>query len=137
MGVSFPQDGNSIQEVTKKQALAVENKIILHSEQKHNVIPFVPTNTLSGGQGETDVKFHSTSVEEEVMKVVGQAYTLEKAKIESCQLNSTDRRNVDFTGSPATAICGCGDNYSCLPNVTSFLVIWKRMSCPYMIKMKI
>uniref|UniRef100_A0A4W2EM23 Knl1 C-terminal RWD domain-containing protein n=1 Tax=Bos indicus x Bos taurus TaxID=30522 RepID=A0A4W2EM23_BOBOX len=120
LGVSFPQDGNSIQEVTKKQALAVENKIVLHSEQKHNVIPFVPTNTLSGGQGETDVKFHSTSVEEEVMKVVGQAYTLEKAKIESCQLNSTDRRNVDFTGSPATAICGCGDNYSCLPNVTSF-----------------
>ncbi|ELR61318.1 Protein CASC5, partial [Bos mutus] len=121
LGVSFPQDGNSIQEVTKKQALAVENKIVLHSEQKHNVIPFVPTNTLFGGQGETDVKFHSTSVDEEVMKVVGQAYTLEKAKIESCQLNSTDRRNVDFTGSPATAICGSGDNYSCLPNVTSFI----------------
>ncbi|XP_006073115.4 LOW QUALITY PROTEIN: kinetochore scaffold 1 [Bubalus bubalis] len=120
LGVSFPQDGNSIQEVTKKQALAVENKIVLHSEQKHNVIPFVPTNTLSGGQGETDVKFHSTSVDEEVMKVVSQAYTLEKAKIESYQLNSTDRRNVDFTGSPATAICGSGDNYSCLPNVTSF-----------------
>ncbi|OWK09395.1 hypothetical protein Celaphus_00006375 [Cervus elaphus hippelaphus] len=106
LGVSFPQDGNSIQEVTKKQALAVENKIILHSEQKHNVIPFVPTNTLSGSQGETDVKFHSTSVDEEVMKVVGQAYTLEKAKIESCQLNSTDRRNVDFTSRTATAVCG-------------------------------
>ncbi|KAF4017305.1 hypothetical protein G4228_008619, partial [Cervus hanglu yarkandensis] len=120
LGVSFPQDGNSIQEVTKKQALAVENKIILHSEQKHNVIPFVPTNTLSGSQGETDVKFHSTSVDEEVMKVVGQAYTLEKAKIESCQLNSTDRRNVDFTSRTATAVCGSGDNYSCLPNVTSF-----------------
>lgn len=120
LGVSFPQDGNSIQEVTEKQALAVENKIVLHSEQKHNVIPFVPTNTLSGGQGETDVKFHSTSVDEEVMKVVGQACTLEEPKIESCQLNSTDRRNVDFTGSLATALCGSGDNYSCLPNVTSF-----------------
>ncbi|XP_020728008.2 LOW QUALITY PROTEIN: outer kinetochore KNL1 complex subunit KNL1 [Odocoileus virginianus] len=120
LGVSFPQDGNSIQEVTKKQALAVENKIILHSEQKHNVIPFVPTNTLSGRQGETDVRFHSTSVDEEVMKVVGQAYTLEKPKIESCQLNSTDRRNVDFTSRPATAVCGSADNYSCLPNVTSF-----------------
>uniref|UniRef100_A0A452FWR3 Kinetochore scaffold 1 n=1 Tax=Capra hircus TaxID=9925 RepID=A0A452FWR3_CAPHI len=115
LGVSFPQDGNSIQEVTEKQALAVENKIVLHSEQKHNVIPFVPTNTLSG-----DVKFHSTSVDEEVMKVVGQACTLEEPKIESCQLNSTDRRNVDFTGSLATALCGSGDNYSCLPNVTSF-----------------
>ncbi|XP_065727778.1 LOW QUALITY PROTEIN: kinetochore scaffold 1 [Phocoena phocoena] len=120
LGVSFPKDGSSVQEITKEQALAVENKTVLHTEQKHHVIPFVPTNTLSGGQGETEVKFHSTAVDEEVMKVVVQAYVLEKAKIESCHLNSTDRRNVGFTGSSAAAVCGSGDNYSCLPNVSFF-----------------
>uniref|UniRef100_A0A8C6AZ78 Kinetochore scaffold 1 n=1 Tax=Monodon monoceros TaxID=40151 RepID=A0A8C6AZ78_MONMO len=120
LGVSFPKDGSSVQEITKEQALAVENKTVLHTEQKHHVIPFVPTNTLSGGQGETEVKFHSTAVDEEVMKVVVQAHVLEKAKIESCHLNSTDRRNVGFTGSSAAAVCGSGDNYSCLPNVSFF-----------------
>ncbi|XP_057580228.1 kinetochore scaffold 1 isoform X2 [Hippopotamus amphibius kiboko] len=120
LGVSFPKDGSSVQEITKKQALAVENKIVLHTEQKHHVIPFVPTNTLSGGQGEREIKFHSTAVDEAVMKAVGQACVLEKGKIESCHLNSTDRRNVDFTCSPAAAICGYSDNYSCLPNVSFF-----------------
>ncbi|KAB0403360.1 hypothetical protein E2I00_001146 [Balaenoptera physalus] len=120
LGVSFPKDGSSVQEITKEQALAVENKIVLHTEQKHRVIPFVPTDTLSGGQGETEIKFHSTAVDEEVMKVVVQAHVLEKAKIESCHLNSTDRRNVGFTGSSAAAICGSSDNYSCLPSVVSF-----------------
>uniref|UniRef100_A0A8C0CK47 Kinetochore scaffold 1 n=1 Tax=Balaenoptera musculus TaxID=9771 RepID=A0A8C0CK47_BALMU len=120
LGVSFPKDGSSVQEITKEQALAVENKIVLHTEQKHHVIPFVPTDTLSGGQGETEIKFHSTAVDEEVMKVVVQAHVLEKAKIESCHLNSTDRRNVGFTGSSAAATCGSSDNYSCLPSVVSF-----------------
>eukprot|EP00069_Balaena_mysticetus_P015150 bmy_09183T0 len=118
LGVSFPKDGSSVQEITKEQALAVENKIVLHTEQKHHVIPVVPT--LSGGQGETEIKFHSTAVDEEVMKVAVQAHVLEKAKIESCRLNSTDRINVGFTGSSAAAICGSGDNYSCLPSVVSF-----------------
>uniref|UniRef100_A0A8C4MDB5 Kinetochore scaffold 1 n=1 Tax=Equus asinus asinus TaxID=83772 RepID=A0A8C4MDB5_EQUAS len=120
LGVSFPKDGSTFQEITKKQTLAVEDKNVLHTEQKHHMIPFVPTNTLSGCQGEIEMKFHSTAVDEEVMgKVVHQAYALEKAKIESCHLNSTDRRNVDFTNSHASAICGPSDNYSCLPNVIS------------------
>ncbi|XP_010963448.2 outer kinetochore KNL1 complex subunit KNL1 isoform X1 [Camelus bactrianus] len=120
LGVSFPKDGSSVQEITEKQALAVENEIALHTEQKHCVIPFVPTNVLSRGQDETEIKFHSTAVDEEVMKVVDQACTLEKAKMESCHLNSTDGRNVDFTNTPAAASCGSSDNYSCLPNVASF-----------------
>ncbi|XP_042798330.1 kinetochore scaffold 1 [Panthera leo] len=120
LGISFHNDGHSIQELTKKQALAVENKIV-YSEQKHHVIPSVPINTLSGGQSQLEmIKFNST-VDEQVMgKVVDQAYTLEKAKTESCQLNSTDRRNTDFTNSHATAMCGSSDNYSCLPNAISY-----------------
>uniref|UniRef100_A0A8D0WGT5 Kinetochore scaffold 1 n=2 Tax=Sus scrofa TaxID=9823 RepID=A0A8D0WGT5_PIG len=119
LGVSFPKDDSSVQEITKEQTLAVGNKIVLHPEQKHHVITCVPTNTLSGGQCETEIKFHSTAINEKVMKVAGQACTLEKPKIESCHLNSRDRRNVDFTNSPAASIFGSGDNYSCLPNVTS------------------
>ncbi|XP_032117019.1 kinetochore scaffold 1 isoform X3 [Sapajus apella] len=53
-------------------------------------------------------------------KIVDQAYTLEKAQIESCQLNNRDRRNVDFTSSHATAICGSSDNNSCSPNVINY-----------------
>ncbi|XP_016075889.1 PREDICTED: protein CASC5 isoform X2 [Miniopterus natalensis] len=119
LGVSFPKDGSSVQEITKKQAQAVENKIVLHTEQKHHVIPY--SNTLSGDQGEIGIiKFHNTAVDEKVMaKVVDQAYTLEKAKLESCHLNSTERRNVDFTNSHAPAICGSSNNYSCLPNAIS------------------
>ncbi|XP_058397227.1 kinetochore scaffold 1 isoform X2 [Diceros bicornis minor] len=121
LNFSFPKNGSSFQEIAKKQTLGVENEIVLHTEQKHHMIPFVPTNTLSGCQGELEiVKFLTTAVDEEVMgKVVDQADTLEKAKIESCHLNSTDRRNVDFTKSHATAICGPSDNCSCLPNVIS------------------
>ncbi|XP_006742548.1 kinetochore scaffold 1 [Leptonychotes weddellii] len=119
-GISFHNDGSSVQEVIEKQAPAVENKIVLYTKQKHHVIPSVPTNTLSRGQSELEViKFNST-VDEEVMgKVVDQAYTLEKAKIVSCQLNSTDRRDMDFTNSHAIAVCGSSDNYSCLPNAVS------------------
>ncbi|XP_032199192.1 kinetochore scaffold 1 isoform X1 [Mustela erminea] len=120
LDISSHNDGSSVQENIEKQALAVENKIVLYTKQKHHVIPSVPTNTLSGGQSELEIiKFKST-VDEEVMgSVVDQACTLEKAKIESCQLNSTDRRNMDFTNSHATAMCGSSDNYSHLQNAIS------------------
>ncbi|XP_039088814.1 kinetochore scaffold 1 [Hyaena hyaena] len=117
LDISFHNDGCSVQEITKKQTLAVENKI----EQKHHVIPSVPINTLSGGQSQLEIiKFKST-VDEEVMgKVLGQAYISEKAKSESCELNNTDRRNMDFTNSHTTAVCGSSDNYSFLPNAISY-----------------
>ncbi|XP_076983575.1 outer kinetochore KNL1 complex subunit KNL1 [Tamandua tetradactyla] len=121
LGVSFSVDGGSAKEVTKKQAMTIENKIVLHTEQQHHMIPFVPTNTLSRDQDEMEIsKFHSTAMDEEVMeKVVDQSYMLEKAKIESCQLNCTGRRNEDFASSHATDICGSNNKYSCLPNVIS------------------
>uniref|UniRef100_A0A8C7BEK3 Kinetochore scaffold 1 n=1 Tax=Neovison vison TaxID=452646 RepID=A0A8C7BEK3_NEOVI len=120
LGISFHNDGSSVQENIEKQALAVENKIVLYTKQKHHVIPSVPTNTLSGGQSELEIiKFKSTVGEEVMGSVVDQACTLEKAKIESCQLNSTDRRNMDFTNSHATAMCGSSDNYSHLQNAIS------------------
>ncbi|XP_012661762.1 kinetochore scaffold 1 [Otolemur garnettii] len=118
LGVSFPEDASFVQEITKKQALAVENKIVLHTDQKHHMMP---TNTLSGDQGEIGtIKSHDTAVNEEVTgKDVDLAQTLKKANIKSCHLNSTDRRNVEFTSSHTTALCGSCDNYSCLPNVIS------------------
>ncbi|XP_058149924.1 outer kinetochore KNL1 complex subunit KNL1 isoform X2 [Dasypus novemcinctus] len=111
--------GSSAKEFTKSQAMAIENKIF-HTEQQHH-IPFAPTNTLSGDQGEVEItKFHSTVMDEEVMeKVVDQPYTLEKAKMESFHLNSTGRRNEDLRNSHATVTCGSSDKYSCLPNVIS------------------
>ncbi|XP_037690229.1 kinetochore scaffold 1 isoform X2 [Choloepus didactylus] len=119
---SFPMDGSFAKEITKKQAVAIENKIILHTEQQHHMIPFVPTNILSRDQGETEItKFHSTAMDEEVMeKVVDQSYMLEKAKIESCHLNSTGRRNEDFTSNHETVIYGSSDKYFYKPNVTSY-----------------
>uniref|UniRef100_A0A2K6TZ80 Kinetochore scaffold 1 n=1 Tax=Saimiri boliviensis boliviensis TaxID=39432 RepID=A0A2K6TZ80_SAIBB len=108
LGVSFPKDNSCVQEITEKQALDVENKIVLHTEQKQ--------------QCEMEIiKFHSAAMDEKVTgKVVDQACTLEKAQIESCQLNNRDRRNVDFTSSHATAVCGSSDNYSCFPNVINY-----------------
>ncbi|ELW48160.1 Protein CASC5 [Tupaia chinensis] len=110
-----------VQEITKKQALARENKIVPHTEQKLHMIPFVPSNTSSGDQNKIEInKFHSPVKDEEAMwNSVDQPSTLEKAKIKSCHLHSTDRRNVDITSSHVTAICGFSDNYSCLPNVIS------------------
>ncbi|XP_069317604.1 kinetochore scaffold 1 [Eulemur rufifrons] len=118
LGISFPKDASCVQEITKKQVLAVENKIVLHTDQKH-MMPFVPTNKLCGNQGEIQIiKSHNAPVDEEVIgKVVDQAHILEKAKIETCHFNSTDRRNVEFTSSHATALCGSCDNCSPLPNV--------------------
>nr|XP_012317825.1 kinetochore scaffold 1 [Aotus nancymaae] len=120
LGVSFPKDNSSVQEIAEKQALGVENKIVLHTEQKQQ--RFASVNTLSGDQGEMEIiKFHSAAMDEKVIgKVVGQACTLEKAQIESCQLNNRDRRNVDFTRSHAIAVCGSSDNYSCFPNVINY-----------------
>ncbi|XP_045057869.2 outer kinetochore KNL1 complex subunit KNL1 isoform X2 [Desmodus rotundus] len=118
LGVSFPKDGSFVQEITEKQEQAVENKIVLHTEQKCRVVAY--SNTFSGDQGEREiVKFHSTAVDEkDRVEVVDQAYTLEKARFESCHLSSTDRRNVDFINSHA--ICESSNNYSYLPNVISY-----------------
>lgn len=122
LGVSFPKDDSSVQEITEKQAQAVENKIVLHTEQKHHVIAY--SNTFSGDQGEREiVKFHSTAVDEKEKdrgEVADQAHTMKKAKLESCHLSSTARRNVGFTNSHAPAICESSNNYSCLPNVISY-----------------
>uniref|UniRef100_A0A8I5U889 Kinetochore scaffold 1 n=2 Tax=Pongo abelii TaxID=9601 RepID=A0A8I5U889_PONAB len=115
LGVSFPKDNSCVQEIAEKQALAVGNKIVLHTEQKQQL--FASTNRTTN----EIIKFHSAAMDEKVIgKVVDQACTLEKAQVESCQLNNRDRRNVDFTSSHATAVCGSSDNYSCLPNVISF-----------------
>ncbi|XP_010596649.2 kinetochore scaffold 1 [Loxodonta africana] len=121
LSVSLPKDVSFVQEITKKQALAMENKSISHSEQQHHMVPLVPTNTLTGDQGEMKItKFHSTAADEELVeKVVDWAPTLEKAKSESCHLNSTDRRNVDFTSNRATVTYRSSDNYSDLPSVIS------------------
>ncbi|XP_008267411.1 kinetochore scaffold 1 isoform X2 [Oryctolagus cuniculus] len=120
---SFPEEkkNSCVQEIPKKQELATENKTFLHTEQEHHMIPIVPTNILSGDQSETEtMKSCRAATDEEVMgKGVGQAYTLEKAIVESCHLDSTDRKNVDFTSSHVTTICGSND-YSCLPNVSCF-----------------
>lgn len=115
-----PKDDSYVQETTKKQALAVENKIVFHPKQKHHMIPFNPISTFSGNHSEMEIKFYRAAMDEEVMeKVVDQACTLDKANIESCHLNSTDRRNVDFVSSPVAAICGSIDKSTCLPNVIS------------------
>ncbi|XP_039699810.1 outer kinetochore KNL1 complex subunit KNL1 [Pteropus medius] len=111
LGISFTKDGSSVRENTEKKSQVVENKVTLHTEQKHHVIPY-STNTLSRGQGEIEIKFHSTAVDEKVMGKV----TVEKAKLEHCHLNSTDK-NIDFTNSHATAVCGSSDN---LLNVISY-----------------
>lgn len=62
------------------------------------MIPIVPTNILSGDQSETEtMKSCRAATDEEVMgKGVGQAYTLEKAIVESCHLDSTDRKKCGF-----------------------------------------
>ncbi|KAM9645637.1 outer kinetochore KNL1 complex subunit KNL1 isoform 2-T2 [Trichechus inunguis] len=123
LGVCFPKDDSSFQEITKNEALAIENKIIPHSEQQRHIVPLVPMNTLLGDQGEMEItKLHSRAAGEEVMeKAVDWAYTLEKAKTGSCGLNSTDRRNVDFTSSHATVTCRSSDNYSCSPNLVPYV----------------
>ncbi|XP_015412894.1 PREDICTED: protein CASC5-like, partial [Myotis davidii] len=53
LGVSFPKDGSSVQEITKQQAQAIENKIVLQTEQEHHVIPC--SNTLSGDQAQIEI----------------------------------------------------------------------------------
>nr|XP_054095700.1 kinetochore scaffold 1 isoform X1 [Callithrix jacchus] len=120
LGVSFPKDNSCVQEIAEKQALGIENKIVLYTEQKQQ--RFASTNTLSGNQGEMEIiKFHNAAMDEKVIgKVVDQACTLEKAQIESCQLNNRERRNVDFISSHAIAVCGSSDNYSCFPNVINY-----------------
>ncbi|XP_025245991.1 kinetochore scaffold 1 [Theropithecus gelada] len=124
LGVSFPKDNSCVQEIAEKQALAVGNKIV-HSEQKQQL--FASTNKTTN----EIVKFHNAAMDEKVIgKVVEQACTLEKAQIESCRLNNRDRRNVGFTSSHATAICGSSDNYSCLPNVTSYTDILEGSAMP-------
>uniref|UniRef100_UPI001A9DD998 kinetochore scaffold 1 n=1 Tax=Ictidomys tridecemlineatus TaxID=43179 RepID=UPI001A9DD998 len=132
----IPKDDNYVQETTNKQVLAIENKIVLHPKQKKHTIPLNPTNTFSGNHSEMEIKFCKTAMDEEVMEnAVDQACTLEKAEIESCHLNSTDRRNVDFISSPIAAVCGSLDKSACLPNdissnITFLLNKEKANNCP-------
>ncbi|XP_063106350.1 kinetochore scaffold 1 isoform X2 [Cavia porcellus] len=119
LNVYFPKVDNYDEEDTKNQILSIESKIV-HPEQKDHIISSIPTNTYSKHQSEMGIiKFHVHATGEKgEEKVVDQTYTLEKAKVESWQLNSTDRKNVDFTGSHVTAICRSSDN-SCSPDVIS------------------
>uniref|UniRef100_A0A8D2AIQ3 Kinetochore scaffold 1 n=1 Tax=Sciurus vulgaris TaxID=55149 RepID=A0A8D2AIQ3_SCIVU len=142
LNVYFPKDDTYIQETIQKQALDVENKIALYPKQKHHTVSLNPTSTLSGNHSEMEIKFCGTAMDEEVMeKVVDQACILEKARIESCHLSSTDKRNVDFISSPVAAICEPIDKSSCLSNVissvynlkgniTSLLDKEKAIDCP-------
>uniref|UniRef100_A0A2K5IYS6 Knl1 C-terminal RWD domain-containing protein n=1 Tax=Colobus angolensis palliatus TaxID=336983 RepID=A0A2K5IYS6_COLAP len=124
LAVSFPKDNSCVQEIAEKQALAKGNKIV-HTEQKQQL--FASTNKTTN----EIVKLHNAAMDEKVIgKVVEQACTLEKAQIESCRLNNRDRRNVGFTSSHATAVCGSSDNYSCLPNVISCTDILEGSAMP-------
>ncbi|XP_012933910.1 kinetochore scaffold 1 isoform X1 [Heterocephalus glaber] len=120
LSVHFPKDDSYVEEITKNQALAVENKVVLQPEPKDHMIPLVLTNTFSRHQSEMEIiKFHEVVTDEKVMeKVVDQVYTLETGRNESCRLNSADTKNVDFAGSVA-AICGSSDNSSSSPDVIS------------------
>uniref|UniRef100_A0A2K6M263 Kinetochore scaffold 1 n=1 Tax=Rhinopithecus bieti TaxID=61621 RepID=A0A2K6M263_RHIBE len=124
LGVSFPKVNSCVQEIAEKQALAIGNKIV-HTEQKQQL--FASTNKTTN----EIVKFHNAAMDEKVIgKVVEQACTLEKAQIESWRLNNRDGRNVGFTSSHATAVCGSSDNYSCLPNVISCTDILEGSAMP-------
>ncbi|KAG8514537.1 Kinetochore scaffold 1, partial [Galemys pyrenaicus] len=116
LGASFPTNGSSVQEITKKHTLTVEN-----TEPKL-AIPSVATNTSSGDHsGIKIIKFHSTAMDEKALgKDIDPAYPLEKAKIKHCHLNSSNRRNVDFANSHSTSICGSNGNDSYLPHVISY-----------------
>ncbi|KAM6202506.1 outer kinetochore KNL1 complex subunit KNL1 [Rhynchocyon petersi] len=118
LSVSFSKNDSCFHEVTKKGAQAKGN-IILNTEQYH-MIPSVPTNSLSGDQGEMKItKFYSTAIDKEAKeKVLDKACTVGKAKIENCHLNKIDRENVDFASNGKVAF-GSSDSYCCLPNVMS------------------
>ncbi|XP_026246034.2 outer kinetochore KNL1 complex subunit KNL1 [Urocitellus parryii] len=122
----IPKDDNYVQETTNKQVL----------QKKHHTIPLNPTNTFSGNHSEMEIKFCKAAMDEEVIEnAVDQACTLEKAEIESCHLNSTDRRNVDFISSPIAAVYGSLDKSACLPNdissnITFLLNKEKANNCP-------
>ncbi|XP_075387074.1 outer kinetochore KNL1 complex subunit KNL1 [Tenrec ecaudatus] len=120
VAISFPKKDNTAQKTTTKHAQAIENKMISHTEQKHPMVPFVSTKTLSADGDEMETtKFHSTYADEDIMeKVIDSACMLGKSKIESCHLNRTDRKNVDLTSSHAPVTCGSSDE-CCLPDVIS------------------
>ncbi|XP_073921785.1 outer kinetochore KNL1 complex subunit KNL1 isoform X2 [Castor canadensis] len=117
----FPKNDNCVQEITKKAAQSIENKIVFHPEQKHNTTAPIPTtNTWSRGQGKMEItEFHGADTDEAIGKIVNQAYTSEDVKIESCHLSRTDRKNEGFTNHHIVAIGGSSDNCSSLPNVIS------------------
>lgn len=120
---SFSEDDSCVQEVPTKQELTTENKVFPHTEQKHHMIPIVPHHVLSGNQSETEtMESHRATAGEEVTgKTVGQTSTSEKARVESCHLDSTNREDMNFINSHVAAIGGSNDNYSCLPNAISCL----------------
>ncbi|KAM5235441.1 outer kinetochore KNL1 complex subunit KNL1 [Ctenodactylus gundi] len=44
LNICFTKGDRSVQENTKKQALTVESKIAIYPEQKHHMMPLIPTN---------------------------------------------------------------------------------------------
>ncbi|XP_058522044.1 kinetochore scaffold 1 isoform X2 [Ochotona princeps] len=120
-GSCFSEDDSCVQEVPTKQELTTENKVFLHTEQKHHMIPIVPHHVLSGNQSEKEtMESHRATAGEEVTgKIVGQTSTSEKARVESYHLDSTNREDMNFINSHVAAIGGSNDNYSCLPNAIS------------------
>ncbi|XP_042543581.1 kinetochore scaffold 1 isoform X2 [Dipodomys spectabilis] len=107
------EDNSCIQEITKKQALSVGSEIVFHPAQKHQMTTLIPPNTLCRDQSKVElIKFHRTDTNEVVMgKVADQAYIVKGAQAESCRIDSTDRKNVDFTSSHGVVICGSSDNW--------------------------
>lgn len=104
--LSGPESDSSIQEITEK-AVA----------EKHHIRTVIPSNTLFGVQSTVEInKFHKADLDEVIGKCV-QANTLKQTKLETCPLNSTDGRNVDFIHSHVTSACRFSDKYSSLPDV--------------------
>ncbi|XP_069861907.1 kinetochore scaffold 1 isoform X2 [Dipodomys merriami] len=107
------EDNGCIQEITKKQALSVGSETVFHPAQKHQMTTLIPPNTLCRDQSKMElIKFHRTDTNEVVMgKVADQAYIVKGTQAESCHIDSTDRKNVDFTSSHGAVICGSSDNW--------------------------
>ncbi|KAM4829554.1 outer kinetochore KNL1 complex subunit KNL1 [Thomomys bottae] len=107
------EDNSCVQEITKKQALAVGNHVLFHSEQNHQMETFIPPNTLCRDQNKMEfVKLHRDDTEEVVTgKAADQFSIVKRAQIESCHKDSTDSKNVDFTSGHRTVICESNDNW--------------------------
>ncbi|XP_031227347.1 kinetochore scaffold 1 isoform X2 [Mastomys coucha] len=92
------------QEITKKPV----------AEHEHHMTTVIPSNTLFSDQSSMKIKFHKADIGEEVKGKEEESNTLKQTKPESCPLNITDGKNVDFTAD----VCRSSDKYSSLPNIS-------------------